>query len=1592
MTASVSRSMDRSPHTSLLRRWTVAGGLLVFLSLRAATAGADTRIKTVEYNFGSRYSSTNLNSSASWVPPSITVHLPEDNIVIRSAYLELEAQATVAGTNTSDLRMCFNTGPTPNALVYDAAGELFRGSGEQYRIAVRADVTSRITAWDNQVYSSSATIVGPVSNMHALKLYITYEYDDDSTTQVKTVRFPAYYATNVAASTASITGGTTVPFTYNADIADSGVTIQQQWFEIRGHRQSNLAQTDGYIRCRIGANAYEPTMFIEGVAQATYDFLYLTQAQTNVPGFVAKSTQTLNVIPFPSGGANTTVLSGECVVTYSYSNASSTKTKTVCYGLGESAGAAAAGSFSTYVYLNEGNITLKRVFAKIHTSFDQTGLTNWAISSSIRGQSATVRNYPTRAQAATVSGFTVLHDITEMAAEWVNGSSVTVSYGAEIGRGATGVELFITYDYTNEGAYTESYSAFAGQSSQWTTNSQAHNFTLYFPDPATPVGIKSLRSAYLHDRFLMSAPSGANRGSILNINGTNSQTATHQHTNETFSTTVLYNNAGQITTANGTTYTGNHNMSVADRRSISAAAKVAYTYFPPPNPPTTLNQYRSDAVTLISTGNWINHDTIVLKCSMSAPPLEDTLAPVVEIKPVPSFDGTNLSTGVSQSYTGTVLGGSVTISGLSSGTEYHWQARVIGIAGNSSWVSFGGNGEEARDIGIDLSTPMAPDMSSITPPDQGARNSGAFTLDFDDGADAGGSGIQNYTVLVSTDPLFSVLTFSSAPVTSQAAISGLTAKQYFWKARTLDVAGNVGLYSSTRSFVVDLSTPTVENLQAGATTWFAADPGAIFNVNFHDLPASVTAGASLLNTLRYKVHSAPDMGGTLLKSYTDIAASPVNLADYTAEWGVDFSTMIEGTNYVSVQATDNAGNVVISTDVFFVKKDTTPPPVPSLSSPSDNARYNHGNISFDWTDATDLTSGTSYYVLQVSTDPLFSILSFSSAPLASQGAVTGLSTEQYFWRVRSLDIPGNTSVYSSTRSFVVDLSTPTVENLQAGATTWFAADPGAIFNVNFHDLPASVTAGASLLNTLRYKVHSAPDMGGTLLKSYTDIAASPVNLADYTAEWGVDFSTMIEGTNYVSVQATDNAGNVVISTDVFFVKKDTTPPPVPSLSSPSDNAQFNHGNISFSWGSVTDLTSGTSQYVLQVSTDPLFSVLSFSSAPWTSQAESVDLSTNSYYWRLRARDTAGNYSDYSSTRTFLVDRSTPIVNDPTSGDDMTWRIGNPGAVYDVDFFDAGGSRLERFQVKASTLPGGSGPDLIGFVDVSTGIDNNSFTDPWALPAIVYDSLLSDATNYISVRAEDNVGNVSSISSDIFFVRKDTIPAASPSLTSPGDQTLTKNPRPPFDWTDVSDLQSGTDHYVIELATTVSFTSIAFTSSPVSSQWASISDLPSATYYWRVRTVDVAGNSGDPSGPFQVLIDTIAPVIRDFQAGDDVWRRDPGTAYSVEFEDFGGSLLDTAQYQITSEPDGGGTLRKGWTDIFVGLNQASYTTPWQIDFSTLTEGGTTNYISVRVWDVAGTTASLVNIFHVNKDVTNPVIIDDQLGTTPGGAPIRDPSTT
>ncbi|PJA11829.1 MAG: hypothetical protein COX66_18825 [Elusimicrobia bacterium CG_4_10_14_0_2_um_filter_63_34] len=151
------------------------------------------------------------------------------------------------------------------------------------------------------------------------------------------------------------------------------------------------------------------------------------------------------------------------------------------------------------------------------------------------------------------------------------------------------------------------------------------------------------------------------------------------------------------------------------------------------------------------------------------------------------------------------------------------------------------------------------------------------------------------------------------------------------------------------------------------------------------------------------------------------------------------------------------------------------------------------------------------------------------------------------------------------------------------------------------------------------------------------------------------------------------------------------------------------------------------------------------------------LTANATYYRFVAAVNAGGVSISSLAAAYpfsSVDGTPPSIVVNQAGDTV-WRSSNSG-LYDVDFSDVGGSGLDYFKVKASTVAGGAGPDLIAFTAVELAIGSNTYTADWSLPTTVWNVLLEGATNYITIEAADGLANAAT-QVDAFFVLKDTTP-------------------------------------------------------------------------------------------------------------------------------------------------------------------------------------------------------------------------------------------
>jgi len=103
-----------------------------------------------------------------------------------------------------------------------------------------------------------------------------------------------------------------------------------------------------------------------------------------------------------------------------------------------------------------------------------------------------------------------------------------------------------------------------------------------------------------------------------------------------------------------------------------------------------------------------------------------------------------------------------------------------------------------------------------------------------------------------------------------------------------------------------------------------------------------------------------------------------------------------------------------------------------------------------------------------------------------------------------------------------------------------------------------------------------------------------------------------------------------------FTVVDFTPPAIPSLVLPTNGFVTNNQTPQFIWRSVTDgdtynLVVNTGKSVIDIRTHD------------TTYTPSTNLTEGNYLWKIRAKDAAGNWSNFTTERTFTIDITGPLA-------------------------------------------------------------------------------------------------------------------------------------------------------------------------------------------------------------------------------------------------------------------------------------------------------------------------------------------------------------
>lgn len=291
-------------------------------------------------------------------------------------------------------------------------------------------------------------------------------------------------------------------------------------------------------------------------------------------------------------------------------------------------------------------------------------------------------------------------------------------------------------------------------------------------------------------------------------------------------------------------------------------------------------------------------------------------------------------------------------------------------------------------------TPAAPTLQS---PANGATGLvQPVTLDWNDVPNA-----TSYEVRVDdTSPMSSPFVANPTVTASQAVLSGLPARQLWWRVRARNSAGVFGPFSSTRSFTPQAPTGTTAALSSLALS-----------------PTSVTGGASSTGTVTLTA-PAPSAGTAVTLTSSNGAVSvPTSV---TVPGGQTSSTFAASTSTVST-----ATSVTVTASAAGVSRAVTltvnPPSsgtlaAPSLLSPAVDARFSVGqNIVFDWTDVP----GAAAYTIAIDDQDTFSSPTVLRTVTMSTFSTSTLPAARMWFRVRALDAAGTPGAWSGSRRLEV---------------------------------------------------------------------------------------------------------------------------------------------------------------------------------------------------------------------------------------------------------------------------------------------------------------------------------------------------------------------------------------------------------------------------------------------------------------------------------------------------------------------------------------------------------------------------------------------
>lgn len=281
--------------------------------------------------------------------------------------------------------------------------------------------------------------------------------------------------------------------------------------------------------------------------------------------------------------------------------------------------------------------------------------------------------------------------------------------------------------------------------------------------------------------------------------------------------------------------------------------------------------------------------------------------------------------------------------------------------------------------------------------------------------------------------------------------------------------------------------------------------------------------------------------------------------------------------------------------------------------PTESAVIESNVVTFQW---NTLNGADDYRVQVYNTNQIMVI----DTLVDSYSIVLPLSEGTYQWRVR-----GENSAYQSTYTFPITFDVDQSLDLTSQLVILSSPVNGFVTNQNNFTLAWETLSAADSYSIEIVNVTG----GGTIVYQQSNIATTSITLNNTIITQDAQYTWKIKGVNTTS--------ETVYTSRNFSI--DTVLPNQPQNSLPANNStQIINQNVNFSWTIPAD--SGTIQstisYVIEIASDTAFAnILQTSNATGTTFQQTFT-STGDYYWRVRAKDAAGNIGTNSSYFKFTI--------------------------------------------------------------------------------------------------------------------------------------------------------------------------------------------------------------------------------------------------------------------------------------------------------------------------------------------------------------------